>query len=155
MLFRSVTEGPGSDHDGVVEPGEQAEIDETVLNPTKVDATDVSAILSTTVAGASVQQPSPDFTDTISAGAPGTNLSPFVVTLPATAPCGSRVDFRLDLATAQEPEIVPVLVGVGCNGTFGTTPGPAPSPARPAAPAPVRPRASLAVDRRADRKSVV
>jgi hypothetical protein len=122
----SIVEGAGADGDGVPEPGEGVTIGERLRNPSTVGATQVQGTLSTTVPGVQVTSAGSAYPDIAAAGGTAGNATPFAAKLPVTIPCNSRVDFRLTLQTAQEPEIVPFTVPVGCNGAIGgvSTTGP-------------------------------
>jgi hypothetical protein len=132
----SIVEGAGADGDGVPEPGEGVTIGERVRNPSTVGATGVTGTLSTTVPGVTVTSADSGYPDIAAAGGTAGNSTPFAAALPATLPCNSRVDFRLALKTAQEPEIIAFTVPVGCNGAIGgkpVTPGTTPATTTPGA----------------------
>ena len=108
--------GPGGDGDGVVEPGETVNLNETLRNNGDGAATGISGTLSASTTGVTVPQPSSPYPD-IAPAASGTNSSPFRVALAGTVPCGQTLNLSLAVTSAQGSFTVPVTVPTGASGT--------------------------------------
>ena len=105
----AVTEGPGADGDGQIEPGEPIVIFVTVSNPSAVGATNVTGTLESLTPQASVTEASSPYPD-IGPGGSASNVVAFGARLGPDIPCGGNADFRVALRTDQGPESVVFMV---------------------------------------------
>ncbi|HKC23377.1 MAG TPA: dockerin type I domain-containing protein, partial [Thermoanaerobaculia bacterium] len=103
----SFLEGPGSNADGGIEPGETGRLFVTLANGGAVNATSVSATLAlaTPVAGVSVSGPGPSTigTGTIAPSASAANGTPFTISLGGSVPCGQALDLVLTVSFGGGP----------------------------------------------------
>jgi hypothetical protein len=83
--------------DGAADPGETVTLDVTVQNAGADNAFNVSGMLSTATPGITIPADSASFPD-IPAGLTGTSLTPFQFVVSLDVPCGTRIDFTLDLS---------------------------------------------------------
>jgi hypothetical protein len=82
--------------DGVIDPEETVDLNVTVQNTGNVDAFNMSGILSTATPGITIPINSASFPD-IPTGLTGASLTPFQFIVDAGVPCGTVIDFTLDL----------------------------------------------------------
>jgi hypothetical protein len=94
----TANENPGNGN-GIIEPGEGASLVIQLTNQFGVvNATGISATLTTTTPGVTVTLPGTSAYADIAAGATGgNNLSPFTFTISNTAPCALNIEFTLTL----------------------------------------------------------
>jgi hypothetical protein len=83
--------------DGVVDPGETIDLNVTVQNVGDADAFNASGVLSTTTPGIVVTVNGASFPD-VPVGLTGTSLTPFQLIVDVGVPCGTMIDFTLDLS---------------------------------------------------------
>ncbi|UCF81697.1 MAG: hypothetical protein JSV08_04595, partial [Acidobacteriota bacterium] len=83
--------------DGAVDPGETIDLNVTVQNTGGADAFNVSGVLSTTTPGITIPINSASFPD-IPTGLTGVSLTPLQFVVGAGVPCGTLIDFTLDLS---------------------------------------------------------
>ncbi|UCF81336.1 MAG: hypothetical protein JSV08_02685 [Acidobacteriota bacterium] len=111
--------------DGVVDPGETIDLSVTVQNAGDADAFEASGVLSTTTPGIVLTVNGASFPN-ISAGSTGTPPTPFRFIVDVGVPCGTFIDFTLDLSYEDSfegpfsgPTAFQVLVGsVGAPSTL-------------------------------------
>jgi hypothetical protein len=82
--------------DGVADPGETIDLTVTVQNTGNVDAFNVSGVLSTVTPDIVIPISSAFFPD-VPEGLTGASLTPFQFVVDAGVPCGTLLDFTLDL----------------------------------------------------------
>ncbi|UCF81376.1 MAG: PKD domain-containing protein, partial [Acidobacteriota bacterium] len=82
---------------GAVDPGETIDLDVTAQNTGGADAFNVSGTLSTITPGITITTNTAAFPD-IAVGLTGTSLTPFQFVVDLSVPCGTVIDFTLDLA---------------------------------------------------------
>ncbi|UCF80411.1 MAG: hypothetical protein JSV08_07830, partial [Acidobacteriota bacterium] len=81
---------------GAVEPGETIDLTVTVQNTGSADAFNASGVLSTVTPGITITANTAAFPD-IPVGLTGTSLTPFQFVVDVSVPCGTVIDFALDL----------------------------------------------------------
>src|SRR5437763_1838633 len=137
----TVTEGPFSNGNGHVDPGETGNIAVTLNDPSAIAATAVNATLTVKepTTGVYVAQPNTRNFGTIPGnGSANTGGNPFRFTLAATTPIGTNIKFvlRVDFAGGQSPAFLPITYMVGIlntsfavipSTTLDTTPPPVPA----------------------------
>lgn len=106
-----VTEDSGANGNGQIEPGEPILLFEQVTNPSTVGATNVRGTINSLTPRATITSAFSPYPD-IAPGSDAVNTTAFRARLAADIPCGSSVDFRIDLATDQGPESVVAMVPV-------------------------------------------
>ncbi|MCB0254249.1 MAG: carboxypeptidase regulatory-like domain-containing protein [Anaerolineae bacterium] len=93
--------GPGGNGNGYPEPGESGvQVFVNLLNNGADTSTGVSAVLSSPTSGVSVTQDTSTYPD-IPAGAVRDNNTPYVISLDPLMPCGTILDFQLDVTTNE------------------------------------------------------
>ncbi|MCB1049409.1 MAG: proprotein convertase P-domain-containing protein [Acidobacteria bacterium] len=113
----AITDSGGN---GVVDPGDQVDLDIDLTNVGNGPSTGISAQLTALSPFVSVTQNTASYSD-LNPGAPGTGSMPFSFTTSAANTCGEPLEFLLTVTTAQETYSLPVSVPVGDNGTVQTT----------------------------------
>jgi len=111
----TATENPG-DGDGVIEPGEGAKLVIQLSNANGVlDATGVTAALTTSTAGVTITQPNTSAYANLAAGSGvGNNLTAFTFTLASNAQCGLVIDFVLTVTyNSGQQRVLPFTVTSG------------------------------------------
>ncbi len=88
------------DGDGVIDPGESINLTIILANSGANAGTGVSAVLSTTTSGINITTNSASYPDIPPAGT-GASLTPYVFDVDPTLPCGTTIDFSLNI-TANE-----------------------------------------------------
>jgi hypothetical protein len=106
--------------DGVVDPGETITFNVTVQDFGYRDAFNVSGILSTITPGIAIATNSSLFPDVLVGGS-GTSLTPFEFVVDSGVPCGTFIDFTLDMTSEDvlgnpSPSTAPFQVMVGSIG---------------------------------------
>lgn len=116
-----VTEVPGaSNANGVLEPGESADVTERVISAEFDPLTGVTGDFSTSAPGVS-DAPGPLSWPDLFFGTPAGSLAPERVSLAADAPCGAPVPLQLTLHTPLGDAAVPVTVPTGATGAWTAT----------------------------------
>jgi subtilisin-like proprotein convertase family protein len=101
-VFTDSCKGAGNGGDGIIDPGEDVSLRVTLRNVGVSDATNVSAVITTTSPNATITDDTAQFPD-ISVGASAESLSPhFTIHISENASCG---------------ETIPVHLVATCNGT--------------------------------------
>ncbi len=103
---------PGGDGDGVIEPGEAADLTETVRNIGGAGASGLAATLQSVTPGLSVTNASSGYPDA-AAGSTAANSSPFRIKAGGAMSCGAPLDMSLSINTAQGRYRVPVSLSTG------------------------------------------
>ena len=126
----TTAEGNFSNSNGILEPGELANltIELKDLSP-NINATNVSAVLSSATAGVTIVQNIYDYGDIPALGAVNT-ATPFIIGIGSSVPCGSVINFTLTVTfgggeTAQQiVTLNPIKLGVKIpiNATLGSAP---------------------------------
>lgn len=92
--------GPG-DGDGVLDPGETADVQVTTNNTGLLGATNVTAVLSTVTAGVTILDNTASFPD-IPAGGSGVSIAPhFRISAGPGVPCGTIIDFTINYSANE------------------------------------------------------
>lgn len=106
----------GGNGNGVAEPGESGLLlYEALRNVGAAGATGISAHLTALTPGLVVDTADADYPD-LAVGAAAQNLTPFVITVPASFDCGDILDFQLDVTTDQGSYSVDFSVPLGAPG---------------------------------------
>lgn len=98
---------------GVLEPGETAQIALTVLNHGTVGATGVTGILRSLTPGVTVTDSVASFADCASWGSSASQAPHFTVSA-AGVPLGARIDFELEMSSAQSVSDVGTFSMLAC-----------------------------------------
>ena len=122
----TITEGPFSNGNGTVDPGETGNIVVQLNDPSAVAATAVTATLSVKepLAGVKVAQPNARSLGTIAGNSSTTNGgNPYRFTLAATTPVGTTITFllKVDFGGGQSPELLSFTTTVGVLNAFTST----------------------------------
>ncbi len=111
--FTDSCSGTGSGGDGILDPGENSELQITLNNPGFAGATNITATVSTSTPGIAISDDTASFPD-IAASASGSSISPhFAFSVDGSVACGTEIDFTLT-SNADEgswQETVTVTVG--------------------------------------------
>ena len=91
----AITEGELSNHDGVVGPGESANIVVNLMDPSLVTTAGVSATLSTTTPGVTVERNSASYGTLLSSASASNTTSPFIIKIDPSVDCGTTMNFFL------------------------------------------------------------
>jgi hypothetical protein len=93
----TATEAAGGNNNGFIDPGENGTLNVQLSNVGLADATNVSATLTTTTTGVTIITPTPRSYGTIAQNASATNATPFAFALSPSFPCGSTINFALNV----------------------------------------------------------
>jgi subtilisin-like proprotein convertase family protein len=93
---------PGGDGDGFIEPTESFSIKERVHNDSGAPLNLVSASLSSLTPFLTITQPTSAYPD-LGTGATGENATAFTASTTSAVACGTNLQMRLDVSTAQGP----------------------------------------------------
>jgi PKD domain/Proprotein convertase P-domain len=104
-------------NDGVLAPGDDLAITETVHNGGLVTLTGLQATLSTSTPGVVVTDATKSYPD-LNAGQDGANASAFHVQLPASLACGTTLSFSLSFTSGAGTATVPFTLATGAAGAF-------------------------------------
>jgi PKD repeat protein/subtilisin-like proprotein convertase family protein len=104
-------------NDGVLAPGDDLAIIETVHNGGVSPLTGLQATLSSSTPGVTVTQAARSYPD-IAAGADGANVVPFHVQLASSMPCGTTLSLSLSLSTGPDSVTVPLTITTASTGPF-------------------------------------
>jgi len=121
----TLAEGPGSDGDGKLDPGEQFTLTVPLRNNGPGSLDNVSATATPMSPGVSLSSASSSYGASIGAGSASPNETAFTGTLGSAVPCGVNIDFRLAVTTDQGPRAVQVAPS---NLVCGAAPPPPPPP---------------------------
>lgn len=124
--------GGAGDGDGILDPGESATLQVTVQNLGSVEATGITGHLSTSTPGVAISDADATFPD-IPSGGTGLSMSPhFTIDAAASVPCGTTIQFHMNLATDQGLFAYDFTMPVGAptttTGTYNPTDVPRPIP---------------------------
>ncbi len=93
----------GGNGNSVPEPGESnLQMLVNLLNDGATTSTGINAVLSTSTAGVTISQNTSAYPN-ILAGGNANNSTPYVFSMAATMPCGTIIDFQLDVTSTQGP----------------------------------------------------
>jgi hypothetical protein len=109
-------------NDGVIAPGDELAIVETVHNGGATTLAGLQATLTSSTPGVTVTQGTRSYPD-IGAGLDGANAVPFRVQLSGTMPCGTTLSFTLSFTSADGTAAVPVTIATAATGPFVDHPG--------------------------------
>src|SRR4051794_8764370 len=109
----TLSDAPG-DRDGTIEPGEPFSLSVRLRDTGPAGANNLRGTLLAPAGGATIDNAA-TFGD-VGSGATTDGSNAFTGRIAAGVPCGVSVSLRLDVATNQGPESVPILVPVGCAG---------------------------------------
>jgi subtilisin-like proprotein convertase family protein len=109
---------PLGDNDGRAESGETVSLRVAVRNTTSAQLTNVSATLSATTPGVTVDQPNATYPN-LAVKATDTSNAPFAITLPTALPCTTIVALSLAVHADQGDAVVPLTLDLGTRS--GTT----------------------------------
>jgi Subtilase family len=93
----TVTENPG-DGDGKIDPGESARLDVQLKNTGLLDATGITATLTTSTPSVTITQGASAYPDLPALGGSGTNAAPFLFDVASNAPCPPTINFTLTVS---------------------------------------------------------
>ena len=124
--------GGVGDGDGVLDPGESATLQVTTQNLGSVNATGISGHLSTATPGVAIIGADSTFPD-IPSGGTGVSMAPhFTIDVSTSVPCGSGIQFHIDLTTDQGPFAYDFTIPIGAptiiTATYNPTDVPRPIP---------------------------
>jgi subtilisin-like proprotein convertase family protein len=102
---------PGGDGDGLIEPTESFSIKERVRNDSGAPLSLVSASLSSLTPFLTITQPTSAYPD-FATGATGENATAFTASTTTAVACGTNLQMRLDVSTAQGPASTTFVVPV-------------------------------------------
>jgi hypothetical protein len=104
----TITEGELSNHNGVVEPGESANVIVDLIDPSLVTTSGVSATLSTTTTGITVVRNTASYGTLLSSSSASNTSSPFIIKIDPSVTCGTTIDFFLTatFGGTNSPEIL-------------------------------------------------
>jgi PKD repeat protein len=115
-LLHSATGATGGDGDGVVEPGESVDLNETVRDAGGAGASNIAGTLSSGTTGLSITNASSPYPN-VAAGGTATNSTAFGASVASTVGCGTPLSMGVTLNTAQGRYRVPLTVATGTPGT--------------------------------------
>src|SRR3954451_23543983 len=115
-LLHSATGASGGDGDGVVEPGESVDLNETVRNGGGAGASSISGTLGSGTSGLTVTNASSPYPN-VAAGGTATNSTAFGASVSSTLACGTPLSMGVTLNTAQGRYRVPLTLSTGTPGT--------------------------------------
>ncbi len=117
----AAVESPGNGN-GAINVGEGAQLNVTLSNIGVVNATGITATLTTTTPGVRVTLPGTSAYPNIAVGATGVNTTPFRFTVLSTAACPLTINFTLTVTyTGGGPTVLPLQVLAGPPPTTVTT----------------------------------
>src|SRR3954452_20511971 len=119
VLQHSATGAVDGDGDGVVEPGESVDLNETVRNAGGAGVSSVSSAQASGTSGLAISRASSPYPN-LAAGGTGTNSAPFGASLASGVACGTPLSMGVTLNTAQGRYRVPLTVATGSPGTAQT-----------------------------------
>jgi hypothetical protein len=96
LIYNSHTYTDCGNANGAVDPGETIDLSVTAQNTGSADAFNASGVLSTVTPGITITANTAVFPD-IAVGLTGASLTPFQFVVDAGVPCGTLIDFTLDL----------------------------------------------------------
>lgn len=117
LLTHQTTAIADVNNDGVVAPGDDLAILETVHNGGASTLTGLSATLTSSTPGVTVTQGTVSYPD-IAAGADGVSVVPLRVAVASSLPCGTPLSFTLAFTSAAGTASVPFTVATGYTGGF-------------------------------------
>ncbi|HWY77830.1 MAG TPA: proprotein convertase P-domain-containing protein [Verrucomicrobiae bacterium] len=106
----------GGNGDGMIDRDDCKNLDIVLTNVGPVDATSVSAILSTKTPGVIIGQRASNYTNIIS-GASGTNITSFKVSTSTNFVCGTAIQFKLTIKTDEGTSSLNFAIATGVLGT--------------------------------------
>ncbi len=106
----------GGNGNGMIDRDECNQLDIVLTNIGSVDATSVSAILSTTTPGVLIGQRASDYTNIVSGGS-ATNITSFKVSTSPNFICGTTIKFTLVVKTDQSTKTLTFQIATGTLGT--------------------------------------
>jgi len=116
----AIDDSAGNDN-GIINSNECANLNVALKNNGCANATGVSATLSTTTAGVTITQNSSNYPN-MAIDATGTNSTPFQIQTSASFPCGTDIDFDLDLTFPNGSKTVSFTVPTCTGGADQTIP---------------------------------
>lgn len=110
----TVSEGSFKNSNGIIEPGETANIVAQLNNPSLTNATNVNATLTTSTAGVTIIQGASSY-GTINAGGSASNSgTPFIIGVNQSVACGTTINLSLTATLSNgTPLIAPITINVG------------------------------------------
>jgi len=125
----TTTDGTFSNHNGILDPGENGNVVVQLTNPSLLTATNVSATLASSTPGLTIDTGTASY-GTIDASGSATNAgSAFVVSVSSLVPCGTVINFTLTVTFtgANSPQVFLFTVKVGntvpvISSTLGSAP---------------------------------
>ncbi len=118
----TISEGSFKNSNGIVEPGETANIVVQLNNPSLSNALNVNATLTTSTPGVTVIQPAASY-GTINAGGNASNTgTPFIIGVNQSVACATTINLSLTATlTNGTPLVFPITVNVGGLATVSAT----------------------------------
>jgi PKD repeat protein/subtilisin-like proprotein convertase family protein len=116
-LTHQTTTVADTPNDGVLAPGDDLAIVETVHNGGASLLDGLQATLSSSTPGVTVTQETRSYPD-ISPGADGANVLPFHVQLSSSMPCGTTLALSLSFTRGLDNVAVPLTISTGSTGPF-------------------------------------
>jgi hypothetical protein len=118
----NANEDPG-DGNGTIDAGEGAKVDIQLRNLGVNDATGVTATLTTSTPGVTIQLPNTSLYPNLPVGGSALNSSPFRFTLPSNAPCPLLVNFTLTVnyTGGPSPKVLNFSIQTGRQFTVSST----------------------------------
>ncbi|HEY3186614.1 MAG TPA: PKD domain-containing protein, partial [Solirubrobacteraceae bacterium] len=104
-------------NDGVLAPGDDLAITETVHNGGLTTLSGLQATLSSSTPGVVVTDATKSYAN-IDPGQNGANASPFHVTFPGSLPCGTTLSFTVSFTSGAGTASVPFTLVTGAAGSF-------------------------------------
>lgn len=105
--------GGTGDGNGVLDPGESASLQVTAVNLGSIGATGISGHLSTSTPGVTITDADATFPDIASGGTGVSDAPHFTIDVGTSVPCGTNIQFHMDLTTDQGPFAYDFTVATG------------------------------------------
>jgi len=114
----TVTDSPGGNKDGGLDPGEKAQLFVVLTNAGLANLTGVSALLSSNTPGVSITSAGPKSYGTIAPGGSAGPKTSFAIALDSNGSlCGKSADFILSIASGQGSFVDSFSLSIGNDGT--------------------------------------